>query len=109
MYGLWEEEEERSGVKNAMFKVEELKRGGEKMFKFKLGEKVKDTITGYEGIVMARTEYWTGCNRYGVLSPKLTKDNKPAAWEWFDEPLLTGNFKGAKKRPGGAFPNPPSS
>ena len=78
------------------------------IFKFKLGAKVKDSLTGFEGIVMARTEYYTGCNTYGILSPKLTKNEVPAEWVWIDEVLLTGNLKIAKKTPGGSFPVPPS-
>ena len=78
------------------------------MFKFKLGAKVKDTLTGFEGVVMARTEYYTGCNTYGIQSPKLIKGNAPAEWIWIDEVRLTGSFKIAKKTPGGSFPVPPS-
>lgn len=78
-------------------------------FKFELGDKLKDTLTGFEGTAMARTEYYTGCNQYGLLSPELTKDKKPAEWVWIDEVRLTGDFKTAKKAPGGSFPEAPSA
>ena len=54
-------------------------------FKFYLGDKVKDLITGYEGIVIARTQYITNCNTYGVKSLKL-KNDVPMDTQWFDEP-----------------------
>jgi hypothetical protein len=57
-------------------------------FKFNLGSEVKDKVTGYKGIVRARTEYLTGCNTYGCQSTKM-KDNKPDEWVWFDEGGLT--------------------
>ena len=87
-------------------------------FKFILGEEVKDKITGFRGVVMARSEYHTGCNTYGLLSKTLTKDAKPAEWEWIDERLLT-SFRNpaepkaknvltkAKKDNGGPHPNAP--
>jgi hypothetical protein len=58
------------------------------MYKFELGDEVKDIVTGFRGIVRARSEYDTGCNRYGVQSQKL-ENGKPADWQWFDEPALT--------------------
>ena len=56
-------------------------------FKFEKGVVLKDKITGFKGIVMARSDYYTGCNSYGLLSQKL-KDGKPVNWEWIDEGLL---------------------
>ncbi len=54
----------------------------------KLGSKVKDKVTGYEGIAVARTTYLTGCDRYSVQSEKLDKDKKPNEWQLFDEHQL---------------------
>ena len=54
-------------------------------FKFYLGDKVKDLITGYEGVIIARSQYLTNCNTYGVKSVKL-KDDAPMDTQWFDEP-----------------------
>jgi len=57
-------------------------------FKFKLGDRVKDTITGFEGIVGSRTQWITNCNTYGLQSEKL-KDGVPQDRQHFDEPQLT--------------------
>ena len=35
-------------------------------FKLFLGDKAKDLITGFEGIIIARTQYLTNCNTYGI-------------------------------------------
>jgi hypothetical protein len=35
---------------------------------------VKDTITGYSGIVVARHEYLNGCLRFSLQPDKLDKD-----------------------------------
>lgn len=56
-------------------------------FQFKLGQVLKDKVTGFKGIAMARTEYWTNCNHYGLCSQEL-KDGKPIEWEWLDETRL---------------------
>lgn len=39
-----------------------------KKFRFELGDKVKDTLTGLEGILTYRVEYLTGCNQYGMFT-----------------------------------------
>lgn len=64
-------------------------------FKFELGRKVEDKISGFTGIIMGRAEYWTGCNHYAVASEKLTSEGKPMNWEWFDETriILVGNIQ----------------
>jgi len=49
-----------------------------------LGGRVKDKITGFTGIVIARTEWLNGCTRVGVQSQEL-KDGKPIEQQWFDE------------------------
>ena len=35
-------------------------------WKFELGDKVKDRVTGYTGIITTRTEHLNGCRQYGV-------------------------------------------
>ena len=59
------------------------------MFKFELGIKVKDVVTGFKGVTMARAEYLTGCNQYLVLPipKKASKDTYPES-HWFDEARL---------------------
>lgn len=48
------------------------------------GDKAKDIITGFEGIVIARHLYATGCNKV-TLQPQECKDGKPVDSQWFDE------------------------
>lgn len=57
-------------------------------FKYELGDEVRDTITGFIGVIMARTEWFNRCIRYQVQSTKLNKDGQPLASEPFDEPQL---------------------
>lgn len=52
----------------------------------KLGQKVKDTITGLEGIAIARTEWLYGCKRITIQPQGVTDDNKPADPVFVDEP-----------------------
>ena len=54
----------------------------------KLGNKVKDSITGFTGIAIGRTEWMYGCARVGVRSTELT-DGKPVDDQWFDEQQLS--------------------
>ena len=49
-----------------------------------LGFTVKDQISGFTGVVTAKTEWLNGCVRYGVQSRKLN-DGEPLAAQWFDE------------------------
>ncbi len=46
------------------------------MGKIKLGQKVRDTITGMEGTAVARTEFMYGCVRIAVQPAEL-KDGTP--------------------------------
>lgn len=50
----------------------------------RLGSKVKDKVTGCEGIVVAETRWMTGCLRYTV-APPVDKDGKRREYESFDE------------------------
>lgn len=56
-------------------------------FRFNLGDKVKDHITGLAGIVVSRSESLYGCNRYW-LQPQEVKDGKPVDGCWLDEDSL---------------------
>lgn len=49
----------------------------------KLGAKVKDTITGFTGIAVARTEWLNGCIRLGIQGQAL-KDGLPQDVQTFD-------------------------
>lgn len=82
-------------------------------FRFELGEVVKDKIAGFQGVVMVRSQYYTGCNTYGLLAQSLNKDGKRFDWEWIDETLLvkvenTENVLEKSERDnGGPHPNAP--
>lgn len=56
-------------------------------FKFNTGDEVKDTITGFKGIVTYRTQWLNNCNTYGVQPTKL-KEGETRKREHFDEPQL---------------------
>jgi len=58
------------------------------MRKFAMHETVKDTITGFVGMVIGVTEWDNGCVRYIVQSRKLDKDGKPIESQTFDEQNL---------------------
>lgn len=53
----------------------------------KLGSRVKDSLTGFKGVAVARTEYLYGCVRVCV-EPEALKDGKPIDAQWFDEQRL---------------------
>lgn len=62
------------------------------MFLYELGKEAKDKITGFKGILTARGEFLTGCNRY-CIQPTDLKDGKPIESIYFDEAQIeiTGN------------------
>lgn len=53
----------------------------------KLGDKVRDTITGFTGIAVARTEFINGCIQWNIL-PKGDKINKMPEDMSIDEQAL---------------------
>jgi len=78
-------------------------------FKFELGCRLYDKITGFAGIVYARTQWLHNCNVYGLKPENLTKDGKPGEVQYFDEPQLefTKSQKGTmtpKQDTGGPTP-----
>lgn len=86
------------------------------MFRFDLGQEAEDILTGFKGIIMGRTEYLTGCDRYGLMPRKVLSDGRLPIWEWFDESLLKLTGKSLKlnagkesvSKPGGPQPSAPS-
>lgn len=56
--------------------------------KFQLGDKVRDTVTGFEGIVTCKNEWLNGCLQYCVKG-KVKKDKSIPEGEWIDEGQLT--------------------
>ena len=57
------------------------------MAKVELGDRVKDVISGQEGIVYGISDFLYGCRRVAV-SPEETKDSNPVNNFWVDEPQL---------------------
>lgn len=54
------------------------------MSQIKCGDLARDTITGFEGIVVARTEWLNKCVRL-TIQPRELKDGKPVENHTFDE------------------------
>ena len=53
--------------------------------KVKLGTKVRDNITGLEGIAIARCEYLNGCIQIQIQPQKLQENGKPVDDQWIDQ------------------------
>lgn len=56
-------------------------------YRFALGDRVKDSVTGFSGIVTGRADHISGCDTYAVQSEVL-KDGMPQDQKWFDDPRL---------------------
>jgi len=77
----------------------------------KLGQKVKDKVTGFIGIAISKVEYLNGCVQFCV-KPKVDKDGKCLDGEWFDVDQLTVVSDGVfvkKKVTGGPQTDTPKS
>lgn len=75
----------------------------------KLGDVAKDTITGFEGVVVARTEWLNNCVRLSLQPKKLQDNGKPIDSETFDETQLVVVEAGPRHEPvthGGPMPEP---
>lgn len=57
-----------------------------------LGQKAKDKVTGFEGIIIGRIEYLFGCTQYGLCPP--ANDGKTNDTQWFDEGRIEITGKG---------------
>lgn len=51
--------------------------------KIKLGSRVKDKVTGIEGIAMGKLKHLTGCDQY-CIQPDITEPNKIPEQHWLD-------------------------
>lgn len=69
-----------------------------KLFKFNCGDKVKCRLTGFTGIITARTEWFNGCLRYTV-QPRGKKQSEYPDAKCFDEPELVLVTAGAVDNP----------
>jgi len=70
-----------------------------------LGDKVKCSITGFQGIAMAAHEYLHGCRRITV-QPPVDKDGKVPESQTFDEPQLVVVKSEQHKRGSSRFGGP---
>lgn len=52
-------------------------------FVIELGQKVKDRITGFEGVVTGRCAYISGCDQ-ALVTPPVDKEGKHVEAHWFD-------------------------
>jgi hypothetical protein len=66
------------------------------IFKFALGDQVKDTITDFKGVIVARTEWMNKCVRYAV-QPREMHEHKIVEDKWFDEEQIV--LQGPKGKP----------
>lgn len=53
----------------------------------KLGDKARDTVSGFEGVAVSDHNYLNGCRRVS-LQPAVDKDGKLPGIETFDDPQL---------------------
>ncbi len=75
-----------------------------------LGDRARDTITGFQGIVIGITDWLANCRRIGI-QPEELKDGKPLEAVWFDEPHVelvgsTAHSIAAAPATGGPMPAP---
>lgn len=56
--------------------------------KFKLGQTVKDQVTGFSGVVTGTVQYLTGCKQ-ALVQPPCKSKNDFVSSIWFDEDRLT--------------------
>ena len=80
--------------------------------KYELGQELKDVVTGYTGIVLAITHYYTGCVHYSLQLRKLDENGKERPWEGYDESRLAPTGKrvtlpGLKMETSGPMPKVP--
>lgn len=52
---------------------------------YQLGNKVRDVITGFEGIATGHCRYMYGCNQVLITPDRLGSDGKTLNGEWFDD------------------------
>ena len=84
------------------------------MSEIELGQEVRDTVSGFQGIAVCRHIYLNGCARLSIQAP-IDKEGKLPEAVTFDEPQLeviekeTGIEKSKDEGPGGPMPYTPTS
>lgn len=80
-----------------------------------VGDLAKDTITGFEGVIVAKCQYLFGCSRVLIEPCALQENGQPHESCWFDiyrieivkEKYFSKNVESAQKNdPGGPQDNP---
>lgn len=64
-------------------------------FEHELGKKLRDRISGFEGVCTSRHEYLNGCKRYALVA-EISKPNQEPIEMYFDEAQLEPS-KGGRK------------
>ena len=54
---------------------------------FKLGDTLRDTVTGFTGVATSRVEYLNGCVQF-CIKPQVDKDGKMVDGEYVDDGQL---------------------
>lgn len=62
----------------------------------RLGQELRDKVSGIKGIAVSRTEFINGCVRFAIQAPMNKKDNTLPPEVWFDEKQLEVVGKGIK-------------
>lgn len=65
------------------------------MARISLGDRARDVVTGYTGVVVGRSEWLTGCSTYGLQT--LKADGTDACTLWFDEARVEVVERGVAK------------
>ena len=61
-----------------------------------LGSKVKDKVTGFKGVAVARCVYLNGCVQFEI-EPLQLKDGVPQKSYWLDEQRVVSSTEVEKK------------
>ncbi len=54
-------------------------------FKYLLNVIAKDSVSSFEGVLIARNAHLFGCAQYGLAPKELASDGSPRKTEYFDE------------------------
>lgn len=69
-----------------------------KKSEIELGQKVKDLVTGFSGIVIGHMEHLNGCHQLQIKRDTLDKDGVPVESVWIDIEQLKVVGKGIIKK-----------
>lgn len=57
-------------------------------YRYELGDKLKDRVTGMVGVATVRSEHLFGCERYWIEPQQIGTDGKPIEGRWIDQDSL---------------------